>query len=228
MAPRAKITLELAKALQLREAGHTDKNIAKGIGRDDAAYISNTLFAWVKRQKLLVRRGVMWGQLLELIDADKVDHEPDARRLVAARAAGGTWDPDTVDLFDGGDGGASQRNAPQHEDKQSIAPQRNAPPHVGRKPIEAHRIASPFTGKQVAVLQRIAEREMERSAIRRSGGKAIPFSGRMDPAVFAALKEYADAEQVTVTEALTRAVESYLTRAGVTAHADGQEAADHG
>ena len=223
MAPKMKISVGLAKALQLRESGHTDRNIAKGIGRDDAAYIRNNLFAWVKKQKLLIRRVVMWQQLLELIDSGKVDHEPDARRLIAARAAGRTWNPDeagpvetdgapvvdgipvaprchdTADLFEAKDGAGSTpvaiKAAPQRQQERD-----------GSTPV-----ALPFTQPEVEALKMVAAREMRApDPLSLRSGDLQPTHYRVDTTLKRLLGEHARREGIKVYEALNRALEAYL------------------
>ena len=86
------ITVELVRALMLREEGQTDKTIAASLGRPDAAAVRAVLQP-ARDLRVLTGTVVTWGVLLGLIDAGTVDAAPDVRQLVVVRAEGGFPSP---------------------------------------------------------------------------------------------------------------------------------------
>ena len=204
------ITLELARALDLRERGCTDAHVAKCVGRDTASSVRNSLFAWVKREKLLLRKVVMWPQLLELIDSGQVDHEPDARRLIAARVAGSYWDPDNADMFAPGDPVAPQEQA----SSTTVAPneQEGSPTVAPQKQDSSTPVASLFTAAEVEALKMVAAHQMKAptDSVSLRSGELQPTHYRVDVGLKQRMNDHARAEGLKVFEVVNRAFERYL------------------
>ena len=85
----AEITLALARVVQLVDDGGTDKSIAASIETDEDAV--QALLRQARELRVITKRTAIWPNFAALLAT--TSHEPDARQLIEARAAGTYWDP---------------------------------------------------------------------------------------------------------------------------------------
>lgn len=103
--------------------------------------------------------------------------------------------------------GAIPGDTDEIQDSNTEAAQRNTKRNTDV--LQRNTAGEGFTAEEIEVLKRLAGREIGRGLGIRSG-KGQMVSGRLDSGLVAALKERADEEGTSFTEALNRAIEVYL------------------
>ena len=84
------ISLELALAVDLADSGSSDKDIAASLWTDVSAI--RELLRQARALGALTGRTAVWPVFADLLQG--MEHEPDARHLIEARAAGRSWSPE--------------------------------------------------------------------------------------------------------------------------------------
>ena len=196
MAPQPRITVELAKALVLRAEGKTDAKIGPYIGLT-AAQVRNSLLATAKRRGWVNRHKVDWELIRAEIKSGKVECDTAARSIIMDPGRC----PDTLDLL---------KDAPAPS-----VPSVTPPATVSERPVPSATTVSEqkstgvFSPSDIVVLQRIIAREATVTRGHRSG-QTMVIRARVDSGLWAALETHKDAHGITLSEALTRAIERYL------------------
>ena len=185
MAPQPRITVELAKALVLRAEGKTDAKIGPYIGLT-AAQVRNSLLATAKRRGWVNRHKVDWELIRAEIKSGKVECDTAARSIIMDPGRC----PDTLDLL-------------------KDAPAPSVPSVTPPATVSEQRVTGVFSPADVVVLQRIIAREATVTRGHRSG-QTMVIRARVDSGLWAALETHKDAHGITLSEALTRAIERYL------------------
>jgi len=186
---KIQITDQQVKALKLYEQGQTTAQIGEALETPVP-----TVRSWMGKFK---KWGVFSGSQKE-----RGGVEVDWDRLKKIKEAG-VIPGDTDEIQD-----VLQTATDEIQDSNTETLQRNTKSNTGV--LQRNTAEGGFTAEEIEVLKRLAGREIGRGLGIRSG-KGQMVSGRLDSGLVAALKERADDEGCSFTEALNRAIEVYLS-----------------